>query len=385
MSYKRSVDRIGFALGLSLLTAIASAQSLDLKFARVSPNLQVNAVAQQTDGKLLVGGSFSMIGGVLHPCLVRLNTDGTLDTTFDAQAFGGCSVNAVLIDTAGNILVGGSFSKMGGGSRTNIARLHADGTADTGFNSYADQPVWTFAVQGDGKVLVGGDFSYVGAAAHDRLARLDPLTGLADSAFSPSVSGSVRAVLPQADGHIVFGGQFGIVVGVTRFRLARVDGNGNVDANFHPDPDSGVNALSSLPGGKLLVGGGFSHIGGAAHAGLALLDDTTGAVDATYTPYVGGGVNVLLPMANGDVLVGGSFNGVNTPANGYLARLHADGTVDTDFHDFSRFGMIDCCVNALALDGGFLVVGGSFLKAGSFRRDFLVRLNLDGIFADDFE
>ena len=90
----------------------------------------------------------------------RLNPDGTLDTSFNPGADG--SVEALAIQADGKIVVGGSFSTLGGGARKYIGRLNADGTLDTGFDPGADNFVLALAVQADGKILVGGYFFTLG-------------------------------------------------------------------------------------------------------------------------------------------------------------------------------------------------------------------------------
>jgi hypothetical protein len=73
----------------------------------------------------------------------------------------------------GKILVGGGFTTLGGQSRTNIGRLNADGTPDTSFNPGADRAVFSLALQADGKILVGGIFGTLGGQSRNYLGRLN--------------------------------------------------------------------------------------------------------------------------------------------------------------------------------------------------------------------
>ena len=92
----------------------------------------VTALAVQADGKIVVGGWFTTLGGQPRNYIGRLNADGTLDTTFNPGADG--YVSALAVQEDGKIVVGGDFTTLGGQTRHAIGRLNADGTLDTTFN-----------------------------------------------------------------------------------------------------------------------------------------------------------------------------------------------------------------------------------------------------------
>ncbi|MCJ7548861.1 MAG: PKD domain-containing protein, partial [Anaerolineae bacterium] len=81
-------------------------------------------------------------------------------------------VYALAVQADSKIVVGGSFTTLGGGARNRIARLNHDGTLDTTFNPGADGAVYALAVQADGKIVVGGDFTTLGGQTRNRIARL---------------------------------------------------------------------------------------------------------------------------------------------------------------------------------------------------------------------
>ncbi len=122
-------------------------------------------ITPQPDGKVLVGGIFTVAGdvtgGASHPYLVRFNADGTVDAGFTAATGIDQEVDCITLQPNGKIYIGGHFLKVGGVTRNHFARLNADGTLDTGFDpgTGADNPVNAIAVQPDGKVLVGGNFN----------------------------------------------------------------------------------------------------------------------------------------------------------------------------------------------------------------------------------
>src|SRR6266850_3294452 len=151
---------------LVLLTRATSPANGQSALDGVDPNANnlVLAVVVQPDGKILIGGGFSTLspnGGaaVTRNRIARLNPDGALDTAFNPNANG--DVNAIALQADGKILVGGFFTTVGGQTRNRIARLNPDGTLDTAFNPNANGDVYTIAVQSDGKVLAGGAFNGV--------------------------------------------------------------------------------------------------------------------------------------------------------------------------------------------------------------------------------
>src|SRR5439155_548669 len=131
-------------------------------------NSTVQALAVQADGKIVAGGSFTTLGNsgtTARNRIGRLNLDGTVDTGFDPGA--NRPVRALAVQADGRILVAGDFTTLGGGGtgttvRNRIGRLNADGTLDTSFNPGANLAVLALAIEADGKILVGGNFTTLG-------------------------------------------------------------------------------------------------------------------------------------------------------------------------------------------------------------------------------
>ena len=146
---------------------------------------------------------------------------------------------SIALQADGKILVGGDFTTIGGQTRNNIARLDATtGLADS-FNPNANDTVSAIAVQADGKILVGGYFNgtNIGGQTRNCIARLDPTTGLADS-FDPNANGIVYAIAVQADGKILVGGVFAgqtASADSTRNYIARLDPTTGLADSFNPN------------------------------------------------------------------------------------------------------------------------------------------------------
>ena len=139
------------------------------------------ALALQADGKLLVGGDFTMANGLARSRMARLNTDGSLDQTFSSTsplAGANASILAIVSQTDGRIVVGGSFTNINNARHNFLARLALNGAIDTTFNPSAgpNNPVYAVAetfVGPDRKLLIGGAFTTFNSASRNFIARLN--------------------------------------------------------------------------------------------------------------------------------------------------------------------------------------------------------------------
>jgi uncharacterized delta-60 repeat protein len=153
----------------------------------------VESIAVQPDGKVLIGGTFTNLapnGGmaVFQARIARLNQNGTLDA-FGLPTGANNTVNAIVVQPSGNVLVGGQFTNINGQPRSYVAKLFANGLPDTTFNAGTLTGPFSFAVQslavqGDGKVIIAGSFTGIQTLTRNRIARLDGTTGVVDS-FDP--------------------------------------------------------------------------------------------------------------------------------------------------------------------------------------------------------
>jgi len=316
----------------------------------------VASVTVQADGKILVAGDF----GALQPNgaamttvrsgIARLNADGSLDPGFDPRA--NSAVLAVAVQPDGKILIGGWFTLLqpnGAASptrRNHIARLNADGSLDASFDPNANNEVWTVAVQADGKILLGGWFTELqpnGAATsttRNRIARLNP-DGSLDSGFDPNANNFVNSLTVQADGKILLAGGFqtlqpnGAVTSTSRNQIARVNADGSLDPGFDPNLNSSVRSLAVQADGKILIGGSFSALqpnGATSPTGRNHIArvNADGSLDLTFNPNADRQVWSVALQEDGMVLIGGEFstlqpNGASTArVRNRFARLFND-------------------------------------------------------------
>jgi len=312
--------------------------SLDTLF-NPETNGSVKALAVQSDGKILVGGTFTELGGQLRERIGRLNSDGTLDPTFNPGAGGttyAMAVEALVVQSDGKIVVGGHFTTLGGQPREMIGRLNSNGTIDTTFNPGANGRIKTLVVQPDGKILVGGSFTELGGQPRDRIGRLNS-DGTLDTTFNPGVSapGStwVGALVVQPDGKIVVGGYFTTLDGQPRDRIGRLNSDGTLDASFDPGASFAVDSLVVQDDGKIVVGGSFTELGGQSRDGIGRLN-SDGSLDASPNLEMANDlpsavyVFALAVQDNDKIILGGLFTEVGGEMRMHIARLNSDGTLD---------------------------------------------------------
>jgi len=225
------------------IARVDAAGALDAGF-NPNANNSVSSVAVQADGRILLGGDFTALqpnGAALATTrnnIARLNADGSLDAGFNPDANG--PVYSVAVQADGRILLGGGFTVAGGDVRLRIARLHAFGALDTGFNPSADSIVRSVAVQADGRILLGGFFTAlqphgVGPViARNRIARVDA-AGAPDAGFNPNADNIVYSVAVQADGRILLGGAFSSMGGNSRNGFARLVNDPAIQLLSAPD------------------------------------------------------------------------------------------------------------------------------------------------------
>src|SRR5690606_20274470 len=108
-----------------------------------------------SDGKIIIGGDFTSYNGTSRNHIVRLNLDGSIDTSFVIGTGTNIQVLATSIQSDGKVIVGGYFTNYNGSFINRIARLNTDGSLDPTFvvGTGANNTVFTSAIQSDGKII----------------------------------------------------------------------------------------------------------------------------------------------------------------------------------------------------------------------------------------
>lgn len=396
-------------------------------------NSVVSSSALQPDGKIIIGGKFTSYNGTARNRIARLNSDGTIDTSFNIGTGVDNTITDIILQPDGKIIIGGDFTNYNGSVRNRIARLNKDGTLDASFNigTGVDKTINDIALQSDGKVLIGGAFTVYSSVAQNRIARLNS-DGSLDTNFSigNGADASVNSIVLQSDGKILIGGDFTNYKGSIRNRIARLTTNGTLDLDFNPasGANNSISCLSLQSDGKILISGDFTSYDGTIKNHIARLNDN-GNLDTSFN--IGSGSNYsiekIIVQPDNKIIVAGAFSTFNSESSNRIARLNEDGTLDRDFYigtgatsyistiillptkkiliggDFTifnhlgknRFARLDSdgtmdltfnpgsgasdTVTSIALQpDGKILVGGYFISHNGMERNHLARLNIDG-------
>jgi uncharacterized delta-60 repeat protein/uncharacterized repeat protein (TIGR01451 family) len=385
---------------------------------------EVEAIAVQPDGKAIVGGHFRQYDNADFPFLVRTLTNGFPDLSFNPGSGPNDFVAAAAIDTnTGKILLGGNFTSFNGVLANHVVRLNPDGSLDSTFNTGlgANNTVWAVAIDPVGNVIIGGDFTAFNSTNRYHVARLIGGNGAAagsldvsfDTGSTPQLGTDldVRAVAADSFGNVVLGGPFQYVNGTNWPGLARLTPRGALDTSFNPG--TGVNGpVYSLavqsPGNQIVIGGDFSQVNLTNLSCIARLN-FNGTVDYSFSPGVGvnGPVYAVAIQPDQKILLGGQFTSVGTVRRMGYARMLTNGWVDTSFMDtsYNQFaGLINHYYNQYAVNtndlpypaqyntpkyvkamavqpNGNVMIGGNFIRVGGgyYRDDVNVRWNVASI------
>ena len=383
----------------SRIILLNSDGSVDTAFAVGSGfdnNVQSISPTNDGSGDVYVGGNFSSYNGTTSNRIIRLNSDGSVDTAFTSGFNSTVYSLSPTNDGSGNVYVGGAFTTYNGSGSgsTRIIRLNSDGSVDTAFaiGSGFNARVRSIspATDGSGDVYVGGSFTTYNGSASNRIIRLNS-DGSVDTAFvvGSGFDNEVLSLSPAADGsgNVYAGGYFTTYNGTGSNYIIRLNSDSSVDAGFAVGSGFDNEVLSLSPAtdgsGDVYVGGLFTTYNGSASNRIIRLN-SDGSVDAGFA--VGSGFDSDVQSlstatdGSGDVYVGGSFTTYNGSASNRIIRLNSDGTVDTAFAVGSGFGAFDE-IKSLSptTDGsGDVYVGGGFTTYNGTNSNRIIRLNSDG-------
>jgi uncharacterized delta-60 repeat protein len=308
------------------------------------------------DNSILLGGRFNTPGSML----IRLNNDGSPDTIFNANLptlnNNNDGVRAIHVQPGvnGKILIGGDFTDPTA-PRSTLLRLNSDGTLDNtfnsnlpAFNSTTISYVQDIYMDTDNSYYVGGGFT----APYFGIVHINA-DGTIDNNFAPpnapnTLVGQCLSIspIPGDPTKLIIGG----ALGVRRI----IKATGQLDNTFTPPASSpiqdAVYKVKVLADGKILVG---------TFGGLLKRLNPDGTDDITFTPPVfSGSVRSITVLSDDKLIVTGSFN---TPRTG-IVRLNSDGSLDNTF-EAPALGVIvgsTNVFNAAELSDGLILAAGNF-------------------------
>ncbi|WP_374073585.1 delta-60 repeat domain-containing protein [Bdellovibrio bacteriovorus] len=380
-----------------------------------------NAISLQSDGKIIVVGHSNAVGSNDF-VVVRYNSDGSLDTSFNSTGKVSTDIGtgssewtkSVIVLGDGKILTAGSSSSSGSYDFT-LARYNTNGSLDTSFNSTGKvstdiglssvDDVLSITIQSDGKVVAVGQSGNTGAydfavARYNTDGTLDTSfnsTGKVTTDIGAGSNDSAYTVAIQSDGKIVVAGN-SIAAGASDFTLVRYNSNGTLDTSFNSTGKVTTNIstfdfayeMALQSDGKILIVG-VTEVAGNIDF-VVIRYNTDGSLDTSFnstgkvTTDLSSGsddyayaVNI---QSDGKILVGGYSTSAG-PSDFALVRYNTDGSLDTSFNSTGKV-ITDSGTNSadvidsLAIQSdGKIVVGGTSGASGT--DDFaLVRYNNDG-------
>lgn len=288
-------------------------------------NSPVYAMAEQADGKVLIGGLFT------NPSnrIARANIDGTLDAAFMTNIGTGFNglVRAILVTDGGKIICGGDFTTFNGASAPYLFALNEDGTPWTTFNTNIgtgpNAAVRCFAYDPLAfKVFIGGDFTALnGWSGTKGVACVQGYDGT-NSGFNVGTgvaSGSVNALAcHNLSGSLFVGGTFTNFNSNPINRLVGLDYSGSFLGTFNGGIGTAapatVSALALNPTtGILYVGGQFTTFNAVTRGRIVALNVSTGSATNTQMTNIGVGADnhvsaLAFDPSEQRLFVGGPFN-----------------------------------------------------------------------------
>jgi uncharacterized delta-60 repeat protein len=353
---------------------------------------EVYSMAIRNDGKILVSGSFTICGGAIHPGILCLDSNGSLDSSFTSDSSFTGVILSITIQSDNKILIGGSFTSYNGNIQNRIVRLNIDGSSDNTFNTGTgfDDFVSSIFVQSDGKIIVGGSFYKYNQVSQSKIVRLNTNGSLDDTfnAFADTLGGVVRSISAQTDGKIIVAGLFSSFNGVTQFNIARLNIDGSIDTNFVNGSlfDDQVYSIVIQTDGKILVGGSFNMYQGNVQNRIVRID-TYGNRDLSLDTGTGFNylVNCIVPQNDNKVIIAGNFTTYKAERHNKIVRLNPNDTVDSTFNSGVGFGVDDYIKSIKIQSDGKILVGGDFSSYNSVSKNNIVRLNPDGTIDETFK
>lgn len=356
-------------------------------------NDDINCIKEQPDGKILVGGRFTCYQGAIQNRLIRLKADGSKDTSFDIGTGFNFDVEAILLQTDGKIIVGGSFDKFQNATQQAVIRLNPDGSKDPSFViGSGGNTVYALAMQSDGKILVGGGFQSFDGRSSKSLVRLN-LNGSTDPNFKPKISDyrNIKSLIVQPDGKILVEGNFSI----PQNEIVRLNADGSHDISFDIGTDgfkdNNVQSMALQSDGKIVVAGTFSSYKGISENGLIRLN-SDGSKDVSFEvksgfnkispdspSHIHYGIRNVVIQADEKILIMGNFASYQGITSNGLVRINKDGSRDNSFNIDPRFINDPTKSKTITLQSdGKLLVGWDITNNQNITQKHLTRLDTDG-------
>jgi uncharacterized delta-60 repeat protein len=301
-------------------------------------DFDVNGILIQSDGKVVLGGDFSLYDPIRVNGVAKFSSDKTLDEDFTSKVLNYdniISVADLMLDSSDGVWLGGFIGVNGNHAANNIMKLRSDGTIDsscassmgTGFNFFVNR----FVMQNDGKMIVNGSFDTFNGSSASRVLRLDASCNL-DSTFHANSTfvGGVSSSYVLSDGKILHVGSMSNYASTSVNKVIRVLANGTLDTTYPNNAvKPAINASFVDSSDRLYIASASGTFNGTAVSNLSRILPN-GIVDSSFN--VGTGFDTIptvIKVLNNKVYVGGGFTSFNSLSRKYFIILNEDGTENT--------------------------------------------------------
>jgi uncharacterized delta-60 repeat protein len=372
----------------------------------------INKISFLSDGKILIFGKFNFVNGVSYNNIVRLNADGSIDTGFAIGTGFSGPTTAFAIQSDGKYIIGGAFTSFNGVPKGKIVRLDSNGTLDSSFNvntaynsfgiSYGygggTYPINDIIIQPNGKILTSGcDLYSNGSIYRQGIVRLNS-DGSIDSSFNLNYYTNyyIRNIYYNPDGSIFFKvetiikkcNNYGTIISTFK------------DTNEQGDADFISEGAMSLINNKLVVVGNYKNAVGITRLGYHRLN-ADGTLDLTFNPSFGPNVRYFGSETNTDpgsinscilpdnkILLYGGFTSYNDIPVKRIIRLTENGEIDSSFNISATVssGMYHSAefysVKTKKKYDGNIYIKGDFGINGN--KKTIIKLNYDGSIDSNF-
>lgn len=351
--YQVPSEEIYFGSNFVGVNKLDSSLNLDTSFEVLEINGQINDVEVQTDNKVLVVGGFTNVGGESRVAIARLNSNGTLDNSFNPvltrepgwSPAGGPTLEKVRVLSNNKILISGRFDYVNSVRRSGIAILNSDGTLDTSFNAQLDfnPNIVGFDVFDNNDIIFCGLLSRSGL---NNILKVDSF-GNIDTSFGkysiPAGTGSILGVKIKDNENILFYGNY------QQIRYAPFDGN-LAEATYKNIPYiNKVNAIGEIDE-SFNIGELTDYL-------------TPYIVEADYT-------------SDNRIIITGRFSSINGHQTDHVAIINNSGVVDTSFSVSIDFSPI--VYSAKQLSSENILIVGDFDRVNNVTRTNLAFVDLNG-------
>lgn len=366
------------------------------------------AIAEQPDGKLLVGGAFENFNFQSSPKLVRLERNGDRDLTFNVGTGFDGYLRDLLVQPDGKIIAVGNFSSYQNTPYNSIIRLNTDGTIDTTFKPGfgANGEIIDIEPISNNRYLLAGIFtSYNGVTANKLVSiNADGTNDISSENFGIGLSGRIsdfaRRLTIFPNGQIMVLGSFFSAAGYRRQNIALFNSNGTLDQTFNFDPNLGPNSIREvykLPSGKYLI---FRDVTSNYPDGIVKLNSDGSIAEQIFNGYKSGNnsqttsILSVIPYSENQIIIAGNFNyyktyndspdfqGFYNISKRMIVKIDTNGILYTDYNKSQvteGIGAFPRIARKMAKiqNGDYLVVG-DFEKFNGFQNPNIAFLYKDG-------